>query len=197
MRSVNFTDSELLNGLISRDKRILREFYVLYFKSIQRYVLANKGNNEDARDLFQDVMLVMFQKVRTGNFKLTCALGTFLFSVSRFLWLKELGKRKWVSYTPVDHEDFVDTDSDIAAVNEKNERLIFFRRCFDKLSESCRKVLTLFTEGFSIAEITKMLGYKSEQHTKNRRYRCKLSLINNIKAEYDYNTMSYGNNKNH
>jgi RNA polymerase sigma factor (sigma-70 family) len=192
MRSVKFTDSELLSGLISRDERILKEYYVSYFQSVRRFIVSNNGNDEDARDLFQDVLLVLFQKARDKHFKLSCALGTYLFSVARFLWLKELGKRKWVSYKAIDYEEFIDADSDIVLVSEKNERLLLYRKCFEKLSSGCRKVLTLFIEGFSIAEITVMMGYKSEQHTKNRRYRCKLSLINSIRAEYDYNTVSYG-----
>jgi DNA-directed RNA polymerase specialized sigma24 family protein len=141
--------------------------------------------------------MVLFQKAREEHFKLTCTLGTYLYSVSRFLWLKELGKRKWISHNSVDHDEFIDADSDIALISEKNERLIFYRTYFEKLSFRCRKVLTLFMEGFSIAEITVMMGYKSEQHTKNRRYRCKQSLINSIKAAYDYNTVSYGNNTNY
>jgi RNA polymerase sigma factor (sigma-70 family) len=195
MRSVKLSDTDLLHGLISRDERILREYYGLYYQSVRRYVISNNGNDEDARDLFQDVMLVLFQKVRQEQFTLTCSLKTYLYSVSRFLWLKELGKRKWISYKAVEHEDFIDADEDVVSVNEKNERLLFFRKCFDKLSENCRKVLSLFNEGFTIAEITRLMGFKSEQHTKNRRYRCKLTLIESIKAEYDYNTMSYGNNK--
>jgi DNA-directed RNA polymerase specialized sigma24 family protein len=122
-------------------------------------------------------------------------LGTYLYSVSRFLWLKELGKRKWLSHNTDDFEEFVDADADIAMISEKNERMVLYRTCFEKISEACRKVLSLFAEGFSIAEITIMLGFSSEQHTKNRRYRCKLSLINVIKAEYGYKTLGYGNDE--
>ena len=59
-----------------------------------------------------------------------------------------------------------------------------------------KKVLRYFIEGMSIAEITRKMGYKSEQHTKNRRYRCKLSLIKQIKStygleeEYEYNEIN-------
>jgi RNA polymerase sigma factor (sigma-70 family) len=195
MRSAVFSDTELINGLISKDERILREYYNMYFHGIRRYVLSNNGRDEDARDLFQDVLLVMFQKVRDGKFKLTCALGTYLYSVSRFLWLKELGRRKWISYQPVDHEDYMDIDADIVLINEKNERLLFYRKYYEKLSENCRKVLSLFAEGCSIKEITKVMGYKSEQHTKNRRYRCKLSLIRSVKGDYQDNAIGYGENK--
>jgi RNA polymerase sigma factor (sigma-70 family) len=193
MRSVNYSDTELLNGLISRDERILKEFYTLYFQGIRRHVLSNHGNNEDAKDLFHEVLLVLFQKARIEDFQLTSALGTYLYAISKFLWLKELGKRKRISHQMIDHEALADEGEEVVQINEKNERLLFFRACFEKLSANCRKVLSLFTEGFSIAEITEIMGYKSDQHTRNRRYRCKLSLINSIKSAYDYNKIKHGN----
>jgi RNA polymerase sigma factor (sigma-70 family) len=194
---VKFSDTELLNGIISMDEKFLKEYYSRFYQTVRRFVLSNSGNEEDAKDLFQDVLVVLFQKARTEHFKLTCALGTYLYSVSRLLWLKELGKRKWICHKTVDYEEFIDTESDIDMISEKNERLLFYRKCFEKLSDSCRKVLSLFMDGLSIADITMRMGFKSEQHTKNRRYRCKLSLISSIKAEYGYNTMSYGNNTDH
>jgi DNA-directed RNA polymerase specialized sigma24 family protein len=81
---------EMLAGLKSRNEKILREYYKLYYGGIRHFVLKNSGNEEDARDLMQDLLLVLFQKVRSDSFKLTCSLGTYLFSVSRLLWFKEL-----------------------------------------------------------------------------------------------------------
>jgi RNA polymerase sigma factor (sigma-70 family) len=195
MRSITFSDAELLNGLATQDEKVLREYYVLFYQSIRRFVLSNNGNEEDARDLFQDALVVLFQKVRGGNFELTCSVATYLYSISRYLWLKELNKRKWVTYKSVDLEDFIDTSSDIIEISEYNERLKMYRLHFDKLSSDCKKVLSLFMEGHSIAEITQLMGYSSEQYTRNRRYRCKSWLIDSIKAKFGHEIVGYGNNK--
>lgn len=181
-----FSDAELLNGIISSDRRILKEIYALYFPRIRKYVLLNSGVDEDVRDLFQDTLLVLFQKARSGNFRLTCSLGTYLYSVSRYLWLKELSRRKFSHCHAEELETYIDPDSDIVAISEMNERLLFYRKCFEKLSAGCRKVLSLFAEGHSITRVTEILGFKSEQHTKNRRYRCKLMLIQSIRSVYNY-----------
>jgi RNA polymerase sigma factor (sigma-70 family) len=194
MRSVKFSDSELFQGLIAQDESVLKEYYVLYFHNVRRYVLSNSGSEEDARDLFQDVLMVLFQKSRNKSFVLSCSLGTFVYSVSRRLWLKELTRRRKVSHQSLDHEDFVDLDSDIEMISDKNERMFFYRICFEQLSEACRKVLALSAEGCSIAEITMLMGYTSEQYTRNRRYRCKQYLIDQVKQKIDLNEVSYGNN---
>lgn len=194
MRSVKFSDNELFQGLIDQDESILKEYYVLYFQNVRRYVLSNSGSEEDARDLFQDVLMVLFQKARNQNFELSCSLGTFVHSVSRRLWLKELTRRRKISHESLDHEDFVDLDSDIEMISDRNERMVFYRACFEQLSEACRKVLALSAEGCSIAEITVQMGYTSEQYTRNRRYRCKQYLIDQVKQKFDLNGISYGNN---
>jgi RNA polymerase sigma factor (sigma-70 family) len=190
---MKYSDEELLNGLVTRNEKVLREYYTLFYPSIRRFIVSNNGNEEDARDLFQDALLVLFQKVRGQQFELTCSLGTYLYSVSRYLWLKELGKRKKIAHRVVDPEDFVDADTDIGRLSEFNERMRLYRIHFEKLSSDCRKVLSLFMEGHTIAEITLIMGYRSEQHTRNRRYRCKTSLIDSIRTTYGNEILSYGN----
>lgn len=184
MKTEKFPDSVLLKGLISQDKKIVKAFYESFFDEVRRLVLFNNGNEDDAKDLFQDVLVVLFQKARDDHFKLTCTLKTFVYSVARFLWLKELTKRKRVWRMPVDEGEYADPDADIEQVHEKNERLVCYRRCFDKLSPGCRRVLSLFQQGHNIAEITALMGFKSEQHTKNRRYRCKKALMESVRSEY-------------
>jgi RNA polymerase sigma factor (sigma-70 family) len=186
----------MLTGLKFRNEKILKAYYKLFYSGIRHFVLKNNGSDDDAKDLFQDVLLVLFQKVRSDSFLLTCALGTYLFSVSRLLWFKELTRRKHISAASFLLEDYADIDKGIHEIAELNERMEIYRRNFESLSEDCQKVLKYFIEGMSISEITRIMGYKSEQHTKNRRYRCKLSLIRQIKStygleeDYEYNEIN-------
>jgi RNA polymerase sigma factor (sigma-70 family) len=194
-RTLGFTDAEMLKGLISGEEKILRAYYISYFSSIRRYVHLNHGNEEDAKDLFQDVLLVVFQKAKNSDFILTCSLSTYLYSVSRLLWLKELEKRKRMSYQPIEKSDLVDAGLDIVEISDYNKRLFLYRQHFEMLSSDCQKVLSLFMEGRSIAEITLQMGYRSDQHTRNRRYRCKLSLINRIRGIHGNDSNKNGNNQ--
>jgi RNA polymerase sigma factor (sigma-70 family) len=195
-KALPYSDAEMLAGLRSRNEKILRAYYKLFYSGVRHFVLKNNGGDEDARDLFQDVLLVLFQKVRNESFILTCALGTYLFSVSRILWFKELNRRKHISTSSFMLEEYADFERDIHETAELNERLEIYRKNFDSLSLDCQKVLRYFIEGMSIAEITRKMGYRSDQHTKNRRYRCKQSLIRQIKnaygslEEYEYNEIN-------
>jgi len=178
---VRFTDQELLVGIARKDSHVLKYLYQEYFGSARQLVLRNNGSEDDARDIFQEVLLVIFRKVKQKDFALTCTLGTYLYSISKILWLKELNRRKRRPENITNTEEYIDPDGDVEALSEYNERMLIYRKYFDQLSADCKRVLTLFMEGNSISEITRIMGYNSEQHTKNRRYRCKQSLINNIR----------------
>jgi len=183
----------MIKGLISKDEDILKAYYSSFYRGIRHFVLSNSGGDADARDLFQDAILVLFQKARGPAFALTCSLSTYLFSISRYLWIKELSRRRFLCVSEA-NDEYVDEDKDIDEIVAHNERMDIYRRYFEKLSLACQRVLRYFLEGMSISEITHRMGYKSDQHTKNRRYRCKLSLIRQIQSTYGIVTL-YGENK--
>ncbi len=190
MKLPKYSDEEMIAGLISRNKNVLRAYYTCYYGGVRHFVRENSGNDQDARDLFQDAILVLFQKARHPAFLLCCSLSTYFYSISRLLWLKEMRRKRFTSAQEV-HDDLADEDSDIIEIAEYNERLEIYRRHFEQLSAACQKVLALFLEGLSISEITLRMGYKSDQHTKNRRYRCKMALIRQIRNIYGIES-SYG-----
>lgn len=186
MKRPDFTDQVLIEGLIKQDDAVVRKIYQLFFPGVRHWIHQNSGNDEDAQDVFQDTILVLFQKVREKDFTLNCSLNTYICAIARIIWLKELEKRKQYTQHIMRSEKDADITADILEQYEHNERMFLYRNHFEKLSPDCRKVLTLFNEGKSITEITRIMGYSSEQHTKNRRYRCKLSLINSIRSTYGY-----------
>ena len=80
----------LLQGLARNDKKAIETIYKDNFNLIQSLVINNSGSAEDAKDIFQEAMIVLYQKVQSGSFELNCQIKTFVYSVSRRLWLKRL-----------------------------------------------------------------------------------------------------------
>ncbi|HJZ40319.1 MAG TPA: sigma-70 family RNA polymerase sigma factor [Bacteroidales bacterium] len=193
-RASRYSDEDLLKSMLSRNETLLKEYYTVFYTSIRQFVLFNNGSEEDARDIFQDVLLVLYQKIRKDDFVLTCTLGTYIYSIARLLWLKELEKRKRNVPGPVDVDEFIEPGEGIVEQAEYNERMILYRNVFERLSNDCKRILSLFLEGLPIAEITKQMGYKNDQHTKNRRYRCKIALLKRIRLVYGYKELVYENN---
>jgi DNA-directed RNA polymerase specialized sigma24 family protein len=96
----------LLQGLAKNDKKAIETLYRENFNVIQALILHNNGTSEDAKDIFQEAIIVLYEKVISGNFELNCQIRTFVYSVSRRLWLKRLMQMN--RFTISDgHEDMI------------------------------------------------------------------------------------------
>jgi DNA-directed RNA polymerase specialized sigma24 family protein len=85
-------DPDSLSGLLLKDEKAICEVYLQYFPSVEKYVLMNNGNAQDAEDIFQDTVMVLLAYIIKEDFKLTCTIKTLLFASARRLWLKQIAK---------------------------------------------------------------------------------------------------------
>jgi RNA polymerase sigma factor (sigma-70 family) len=182
----NYSEKELVRGIINENNDVILYIYNNSFKPVRHMITRNSGSEEDARDIFQDSLIILYKKLKAGNLKLKCSVGTFIYSIARLLWLKELKTKGMESKRIDDYDGWADEEHNITRIYEENERLKFYRRIFDQLSEDCKKILKMVMNSYTIAEITSIMGYSSEQHTKNRRYRCKKALVNRIIQNPEY-----------
>jgi len=182
----NSSTEKIVQGIKEQNEKIFLLIYQKYFPHTRSLVKLNKGCDSDAEDIFQEALIIVYTKIKNGDLKLKCSFSTYLYSVSRFLWLKELEKRKRRNVTSYQEMPYIELDNDIIERCVENERRKLYLKHFYQLSEACQRLLTLFIQGISIKEITAIMGYSTDQHTKNRRYRCKKSLIDKIRNDPDY-----------
>jgi RNA polymerase sigma factor (sigma-70 family) len=182
----------ILQGLRDRDTKVLDFIYDNYFHQIRTFIGNNRGPVDDAKDIYQDALLVIYQKTVKNNLTLSCSFNTYLYSVCRLLWLKKLEKERHQQLVAEDNESHVELEPGLIELAERNERYKLYQDHFGKMSFSCQKVLELFLAGIPLKEIANILGFKSEQYAKKRKHQCKEKLISNIKADPEF---KYFNNQ--
>ncbi|GGF27749.1 hypothetical protein GCM10011383_44310 [Hymenobacter cavernae] len=74
-------------------ERTLTDLYRQTFPVVRRHVLRHSGSAQDAQDVFHDALIVFYEKAVHGNLVLTAAPSTYLVSVCRNLWHRELSRR--------------------------------------------------------------------------------------------------------
>jgi RNA polymerase sigma factor (sigma-70 family) len=189
-----YTKEKLIEGVAHGDNETLLYIYKENFKIIKHLVISNNGTITDAKDVFQETMVILYRKIRENNIDITSSLNTYIYAIARILWLKELSRRKKNIEIYDTEDNFINKIPNIIEIIEKNERLKLYREKFEELSEDCKKVIRMFLIKVSVKDIMHIMGYSSEQHTKNRHYRCKKSLISRIKANRKYKELGYENN---
>lgn len=179
---IHYSDEAIIEGLRLRSDYIIKYIYQELFPMILFLVTKNNGSEEDAEDIFQDSLIIVFRKIKANELDLTCSFRTYVYSISRNLWLQKLSKRKQFSREFSDIEVFI-TMSDYA-LSEKNqdeqEKFRLYQQHFLTLSEDCQKVLLLFMKKTSLREIAAEMGYKTEKYAKTRKYLCKEELKKRI-----------------
>lgn len=174
-----------LNGLLSGDKRVIQNIYDTTFLSIKKYILKNSGQLEDAEDVFQESLVVLFRKANQGKIELTCSLSTYIYSISRYIWLDRLRRRRKILNVAIDEDQVVDSFDLIEEIHI-NERRYLFQKHFSALHVECQKLLTFFFESKSMNEIAIAMGYKDDVYARKRKFRCKDHLVRSIKKDSNF-----------
>ncbi|MCU0431906.1 MAG: sigma-70 family RNA polymerase sigma factor [Bacteroidia bacterium] len=165
------TDAELIEGIRAGESNAFRRAHIAYFAMVRYFVLNNSGREEDAYDVFQDALVVLYEQLRAGKFELRSSLKTWMYAVCRNRWLKQLQRSgRVVSIT-----DFEPVEP-VELPNENEERTDAHRQLKDALNRMggpCRKLLLLYYYfRKSMEEIAAEMNYSGADSAKNQKYKC-------------------------
>jgi RNA polymerase sigma factor (sigma-70 family) len=174
-----YSAPEIIKGIAKRKDSIIRYIYKTCYPDIRKLILTNGGNEFDAQDVFQEGMVKVYQKISDQGLELNCKFGTYLYSVCRFLWLQELEKRSASRQNTREVEEIIDDETANSLIREKTEQKLYEQH-FSELSKDCQKVLNMYFRNASMEEIAVVMGYKNVQIAKDKKFRCKKSLMTRI-----------------
>jgi RNA polymerase sigma factor (sigma-70 family) len=167
-------DHELLRSIAVKDPQAFRYIYSMYFGMVSCFVQKNKGNEEDAKDVFQDALVVVYEKTLRSDFSLQCSLKTFLYSVCRNIWLKKLSRSTSTAHL-TDVEEYVSIEEESSENTEEQEEKV--HAALQQLGDKCRQILTLFFYYKKrMEEIATELSYANADTVKNQKYKCMQQL---------------------
>ncbi len=193
---IDYSNLDLLNGIQRNDTIVLQYIYKNFYSAINSFIKKNKGDDEDANDIFQEAIIIIYRKLKANDVVLDCSFETYLYSVCRFLWLKQLDKRKIEQDKIKDHQEFQEDlyDEGLEKIVDLNERYRLYQKHFTNLGKDCQKILQLYFDKVPLKNIAQIMGFKSEKYAKKRKFRCKEYLINSIKQDLEYNEVLRGDN---
>lgn len=184
---VNTLDEEknLLQGLANEDKSSIEKIYRDHYSMVQSLVMNNNGDADDAADIFQELMIVLFEKARSGNFELHCQLKTFIYAVSKRLWLKKLNHQQRFN-APSDHlEEIVSVEEDIEMHEKRQAEFSIMEVAMSKIGEPCKSLLeAYYVHKKQMQAIAADFGYTNADNAKTQKYKCLVRLKKLFFAQY-------------
>ncbi len=178
-------ESELLDGLARNDRKAVETLYKQNYSMIQAFILNNNGTADDARDIFQEAIIVLFEKVKGGSLELNCQIKTYVYSVCRRLWLKRLQQLQRFG-TPVESlEEVVPIEEELEEHDRKNEAFAVMEKAMTHLGEPCKSLLeAYYIQKKQMLDIAADFGYTNADNAKNQKYKCLMRLKKIFFAQY-------------
>ena len=179
-------EQALLKGLAQNDSKAVEALYKSHFTMIQHFVLNNNGSFDDARDLFQEAMITLYEKVQSDSFVLSCQIKTYLFSICKNLWLKRLQQIGKYSAPLSTEEESIAVEADLEEFQKKDAAFSIMNRALNSLGEPCKSLL----EGYylnkkGMQELADDFGYTNADNAKNQKYKCLMRLKKLFFSQYN------------
>ena len=167
----------LLQGLARNERKSVEAIYRLNYSMIQLLVINNNGSTDDAKDIFQESMIVLYEKARSGNFELNCQIRTYVYSVARRLWLKRLQQSSRFSGDIGAAENTVPVEDDVEDHEQRDREFGMMEKAMNGLGEPCKSLLAAFyLQKKNMQEIAANFGYTNAENAKTQKYKCLIRL---------------------
>lgn len=178
-------EKQLLEGLAANDRQVIEAIYRENYPMVQAFILNNSGNGDEARDIFQEAMIVLFEKAVSGSFELNCQLKTYMYSVCRRLWLKRLQQLQRYGSLVENVEETIAVEEDLEMHEKYNTDLVLMETAMNKIGEPCKSLLdAYYIQKKNMQEIATDFGYTNADNAKTQKYKCLLRLKKLFFAQY-------------
>lgn len=179
-------EQALLKGLANNDSRAIETIYKDNFNMVQAFVLNNNGSYDDARDIFQEAMIALYEKAQSESFVLTCQIKTYVYSICRRLWLKKLQQMGRFSNQVDNLDETIQVDEDLEIHQKRNAEFVIMERAMSSLGEPCKSLLEgYYLKKMGMQELAAAFGYTNADNAKNQKYKCLMRLKKLFFSQYN------------
>jgi len=187
-KNKTFTDSELMQQIVSGDQAAFSELYNRYKDRMYYYFYRMLGNSPDhANDSLQELFMKIVEK--PDSYNPAYAFHTWLYSVANNMCKNEYRRRG----TRQEYQDYKASNLEVDFLNETTiepEQVIEkIFQTLDQLGEEHRSAFLLrYREEFSIREVADILGLP-EGTVKSRLFNARKILaekLNYLKNEIEF-----------
>jgi RNA polymerase sigma factor (sigma-70 family) len=175
-------DSKILDAMRNGDEEALVELFHRNRRPITSLVTRNQGTADDAEDILQEAVVVLWERVRAGTFEYQAKLSTFLYATAKNIWFRRLARQRRELPAADDTLDMAAIDPNPLEELEENERVLAVQKAMEKIGNPCRDLLLLYYwEERPMEEIARALGFANADTVKSKKYQCKKTLEHFVK----------------
>jgi DNA-directed RNA polymerase specialized sigma24 family protein len=153
----------------------LTQLYLKGFPVVARYVARRGGTMDEAKDVFQDALIILYEKHADG-LTLNATQQAYLMGIAKHLWLRRFEANN--RYEPLTDQDIYEDDT---LTELSGKRILNFlqtagKRCLELLS-------SFYYEKQNMTEIAGQFGYSSTHSATVQKYKCLEKVRDTVKQK--------------
>jgi RNA polymerase sigma factor (sigma-70 family) len=154
------SDQKYIEGLAANNSAIIQEIYKKFVPKVVFYIRNNCGNQDQAQDVVQEIMILLFNQAKASTLQLTCPFDAYFFLLCKRKWLNELKKTSNKGVTiQEDAGSISECDPELVESTEEfDEKQQLFDAMFNKLGDKCQELLKLSFTIKSMEEVAEKLN---------------------------------------
>ena len=172
------SQEKLIQAIQANDEHVLKEIYNTNFYKIEHYVLKNNGSIDEAKDIFQEAFVSVWENVQDNKFvpKNASALNGYLYTIAKNKWLNHLNSAHYRKTKSYENNKYILNNKNTFEVNmfedEDDNKINEFVNAFNNLGDTCKRLLSVFYyDNKSLRDISKLFNI-TEASARNKKYRC-------------------------
>lgn len=168
----------------ARRERAMAHLYRSHVGAMVAFIVRQGGDEETARDIFQDAVVQLLLAVEQGTFQGNSTLRTYLFAVGKHLWFNRLRRigteQRYRETLPPAEARVLEQTPESRLLDQHQQALL--QDLMGQLGDTCREVLTLWSMKYAMKEIAERVGYANEQTARNKKSKCLKALQELVRA---------------
>lgn len=174
----------IIDGILSGDQTVFNSLYEYEFPKVVNLIIKNSGSVEMARDVFQDAIVTLMEKVYAKKLDLTCSVKTYLYSICKYLWFDQLRQNKREKQMIEFYNEEFNSDEISVHFYKTPDLFEGVVIAINTLGDPCKQLLECYYyQNLSWDEIAGKLGYANAASARNQKFKCLERIRKTVNVE--------------
>ena len=155
-------------------EQLFTDLYLEAFPAVARYISKTGGDLEEAKDIFQEALVIYYEKVTLAQFQIATSNKAYLLGISKNIWLKR--RTKALKTQSLQHENSNQEQKQLIT-----DKLLVF---LQSAGEKCLNLLQAFYyEKLSMNELAQRFNFSNERSATVQKYKCLTKVRDQIQKK--------------
>jgi DNA-directed RNA polymerase specialized sigma24 family protein len=169
-----------MNNLIRTTAEDREQLFIALYKSafpsVARYISKMGGSFDEAKDIFQDALVIYYEKAAAGSVSIKTNEKAYLLGISKHLWLRKFKDN--VLRSPIDGIDLE------AAADEEDYSENMLMHYLATAGKKCMDLLrSFYYDNVPLADAATLFGFSGVRSATVQKYKCLEKVRETIKQK--------------